>query len=74
MTNFARNLLSGVGVVVIPAMLMGAKTLYDDHTLNTQHRVAAQEVIGYIMDTRKDVCLIKAHLKGVQLPDCEIER
>lgn len=45
MTNFARNFLSGVGVVVISAMLMGAKTLYDDHTLNTQHREDSKVVV-----------------------------
>lgn len=74
MTNGIRNFLSAVGVVVVSAMLMGAKTLYDDHNLNTQHRLAAQEVIGYIVDTRKDVCLIKAHLKGIELPDCDVSK
>lgn len=74
MTNGIRNFLSAVGVVVISAMIMGAKTLYDDHKLNTQHRLAAQDVIGYIVDTRKDVCLIKAHLKGIELPDCDVRK
>ena len=74
MTNFAKNFLSGIGVVVIAACLIGMKDIYDEHTLNTQHRIAAKEVVGYIMDTRKDVCLIKAHLKEIELPDCDIKK
>ena len=74
MTNGAKQFLQAVGVIVIGALIVGAKDIYDEHTLNTQHRIAAQDVVQYIVDTRKDVCLIKAHLKGIQLPDCEIER
>lgn len=55
-------------------MLTGAKTLYDDQNLNTQHRLDTQGVLGYIVDTRKDVCLIKEHLKGVELSDCDVNR
>ncbi len=74
MTNFARNFLSSIGVVVISACLVGMKGIYDDHTLNTQHRIYAEEVVEYIMDTKKDVCLIKAHLKEIELPDCDINK
>ena len=74
MTVFVRNFLAGVGVVVVSAMLMGAKTIYDDHRLNTQHRIDAQGLAGYILDTRKDVCLIKAHLKEIELPDCNFNK
>ncbi|CAH9011867.1 hypothetical protein VPH5P1C_0019 [Vibrio phage 5P1c] len=74
MTNGVKKLLEGIGVVVIAACLIGMKGIYDEHTLNTQHRIAAKEVVGYIMDTRKDVCLIKAHLKEIELPDCDIKK
>ena len=72
MTNVVKNFMASIGVIVVGAFLIGMKSFYDDHVLNTQHRVAAKEVIGYIVDTRKDVCLIKAHLKEISLPDCDI--
>lgn len=45
MTNTVKSFLSAVGVVVIAAMIMGMKTLYDDHNLNNQHRENSKQVV-----------------------------
>lgn len=56
MNNTAKQILTATAVVVLGAMLVGSKTLYDDHSRNTEHRLTSKQEILKLHD-KLDVML-----------------